>query len=1201
MDSQNQPNPSRHVYILGQLHVQNDREVLALRGSKVRSLFAYLILNPRRQHGREQLADMLWPRAPHDRVRRNLSDTIYRLRQALGSGWLAVNRDAVRLNVTPDLWVDVWAFKKLVESNQPDYLKEAVELYHGDLLPEIYDDWILEPRLALREMYLNALLRLAQAAEQQHDPAAAHSYYHRLAHADPLREEAHRGLMRSLANMDRLADALNVYGALKQQLADELGVSPVAETQTLAAQLESELALTQKAADLTEERLVQRPFAGRIQERSAIFSAVEAAVQGQGGLLAIEGDVGIGKSRLLQEIESGADWRNVTVVKGYTTEYPAASPFAPLAGALTAALAPPRAAQLETLLPAESLAAAAPLFPPWHDQAVLPELPMGRTRDRFHQALAAVCHALATLSPHLIILDDLHWADAALWAALDALASSLTQHRLLILLAYRRPGIEQSPGWATLQQWQRVGQIKILPLRPLNSEEVAQLLPSAMQDEAAPVLASTGGNPFYISEMLIALAEGHAPYGQTAVTRAHALPDPAREALEAAAVIGSEVSFRLWAGVTGLAPAELAPMGDQLTAHYLLNPAAAGYAFPHDLIHEAIYESIEPARRRRLHQLTADTLAGQSPDNLRARAFHLDRAEAGMEAAAIYLQVGEQDMARFAFASAQDAFDRALALMSAHPTPERIEALLSLIEACSVTGDRERERAALDEALNGVHSLRDPALHIRVLLLDAQISSNTSQHEVAAQRLSQALLLAEQTNNREAQLQARQLSGDLATRTGEYDLARTHFEAAIRLAHELNNQQQEGRALDGLGFVLMNSGKDSVVAIRYFHDALALQRTIGDRFGAARSLVNLLSAYQNTGAWDKVLELAEEAYAAQEAVSYRQGMAAVRQAQGLAACMLGDFDAAHQFITQARDSFAAARDEIGIGIATDALGLVAERQGRHDEAAAYFRQALTIAEEANARTFAAFAQQDLGILCSQIGKPDDAIPLLESAIAAWRQQGDELNSLKCEACLALSQLEKGQQDQAAALAESGWRTFQDHIPNGEEPQGWLWAMHRLMASLNCTRQADEILDAAYQELQRQARAISDHAMRRRFFTRVPANRAIVEAYDRRHNITRHIHVTLARSDAPLGRPLTGEEKVNVKWTITAPEDEAISQKSELRRVRLQRLLAEAEAHGAAPTDADLAQALGVSRRTILRDMDALRQSDVPLPTRRRPD
>jgi hypothetical protein len=136
-------------------------------------------------------------------------------------------------------------------------------------------------------------------------------------------------------------------------------------------------------------------------------------------------------------------------------------------------------------------------------------------------------------------------------------------------------------------------------------------------------------------------------------------------------------------------------------------------------------------------------------------------------------------------------------------------------------------------------------------------------------------------------------------------------------------------------------------------------------------------------------------------------------------------------------------------------------------------------------------------------------------------------------------------------------------------------------------------------LQRQARAIEDHDVRRRFYAAVADNRAIVEAHDDLTHTARRIPVMLARQDAPLGRALQPGEMVAVQWTILGPEAETIPDKVDARHYRIQRLMAEAAEQGAAPTDHDLAAALGVSRRTILRDLAAMEAAGVALRTRGR--
>jgi hypothetical protein len=158
---------------------------------------------------------------------------------------------------------------------------------------------------------------------------------------------------------------------------------------------------------------------------------------------------------------------------------------------------------------------------------------------------------------------------------------------------------------------------------------------------------------------------------------------------------------------------------------------------------------------------------------------------------------------------------------------------------------------------------------------------------------------------------------------------------------------------------------------------------------------------------------------------------------------------------------------------------------------------------------------------------------------------------------------------------------------GEHPQAWLWALSRLLAQLDRRAESDEVLDAARRELVRQSATIADPERRRGFFERVPLNRAIVAEAASRSGSPSVTVVRLAHIDAPLGRTLAPDEQVEVHWTLHAPEDDAIADLGARRRHRLRRLLHEAAARAAAPTDDDLAAALGVSRRTILRDMAAI--------------
>ena len=287
--------PLRKIYLFGALRVFEKGDSLLLSGEKIQSLLAYLVLNPRLPHRRDKLANLLYPDAPFERIQRNFSDGLYRLHRALGGDWLSIERDTVAIHIDDHLWVDVWDFESLAGSDQEVGLQRAINLYTGDLLPELYDDWLISERELRRNQYLEALEKLAALQEGKGDFRHSLITLRRLVSAEPLHEPAHQSYLRLLGRMQRYGEALVHYEYLRKLLRSELDAEPLAETRLIAETIENERHLATARVE-TEERT---PFVGRKAERASLLASVEAMLKGQGGIIAIEGEAGIGKSRLL--------------------------------------------------------------------------------------------------------------------------------------------------------------------------------------------------------------------------------------------------------------------------------------------------------------------------------------------------------------------------------------------------------------------------------------------------------------------------------------------------------------------------------------------------------------------------------------------------------------------------------------------------------------------------------------------------------------------------------------------------------------------------------------------------------------------------------------------------------------------------------------------------------------------------------------
>jgi predicted ATPase/DNA-binding SARP family transcriptional activator/Tfp pilus assembly protein PilF len=249
------------IRLFGELAAEGDGRVIdRFRSQKTGVLLAYLAYYHPRAHTRDLLIELLWPESNLQAGRHNLSNALSWLRQQwepstrYSSGWgratvppsdvLLADRFSVRLN-TETVTTDVAAFRAALKAStdvsrsteRVQSLAHAVELYRGELLPDYYEDWILQERQWLADRYFQALGELLIHLEQTGEFERALEYARSGVSADPLREEAHRDLIRLLAAAGQPSAALRQFEELKRLLRQELDTTPDAVTRALARQI----------------------------------------------------------------------------------------------------------------------------------------------------------------------------------------------------------------------------------------------------------------------------------------------------------------------------------------------------------------------------------------------------------------------------------------------------------------------------------------------------------------------------------------------------------------------------------------------------------------------------------------------------------------------------------------------------------------------------------------------------------------------------------------------------------------------------------------------------------------------------------------------------------------------------------------------------------------------------------------------------
>ncbi len=245
-----------NVYLLGDVRVAlNDLAIESRLSRTARLLLAYLLLDRQRHHSRDSLADLFWGQHPPQQARNCLNTALWRLRATLepegtprGTFLVTTSAGTVGFNPESELWLDVSVFEgelslplaqpaEALPADDARRLANALQLYRGDLLEGIYDDWVLHERERLRNLRLNTLTHLMAYQHLQRDFEAALAYGQQILLQDPLREDVHRHLMRLYLESGQRTLALRQYEVCREMLAREMGLVPMLETQALYAQV----------------------------------------------------------------------------------------------------------------------------------------------------------------------------------------------------------------------------------------------------------------------------------------------------------------------------------------------------------------------------------------------------------------------------------------------------------------------------------------------------------------------------------------------------------------------------------------------------------------------------------------------------------------------------------------------------------------------------------------------------------------------------------------------------------------------------------------------------------------------------------------------------------------------------------------------------------------------------------------------------
>lgn len=555
------------------------------------------------------------------------------------------------------------------------------------------------------------------------------------------------------------------------------------------------------------------PFVGRADEYGLLVALLARLTAGAGHVALIEGEPGIGKSRLMQALVECAAARQLATLATRCYEIERATAYQPVIDLVAQALERTPAAMLEKL-PAVSVAELAALVPAIGERIGVDEILSGdfpqARQARLFQAVVQLLESAAGNRQLVVQVDDVQWADDASMQFLHYLARQAASRPWLLLCAYRDDeldGHERLPG--LVASLRREAHARLIRLARFDIAAAEALVDGFADAKAAfPGLAArlhreTDGNPFFLVTMLHSLAHGEAPLDPAA-----ALPVPdalrasvrarishvdpaARAALDVAAVLGRPFDFEALLAAAGRTEEELLPALEMLVQRRLLRESGEEgiYDFSHDKVREVVYREIGAARRMTLHRAVAQAL--QSRGELDAGlAEHYERAHSWAEALRHALRAAERSQKLFAMRDALHWLDRAVALMESHPDTAGARELLEL---------RSRRGAARALAGQTTGAVAD----ISLVIEDARARGDREGARDALIQLGMAY-----------------------RRADDYERATQCLKEALAESRAMNDERHVADTLYHLGTVMWSSGRNGE-AIRFHAEAVEICERIG--------------------------------------------------------------------------------------------------------------------------------------------------------------------------------------------------------------------------------------------------------------------------------------------------------------------------------------------------------------------------------------
>ena len=812
---------------------------------------------------------------------------------------------------------------------------------------------------------------------------------------------------------------------------------------------------------------VPRPIAGReiqlidrVEEMNLLRQAVDKAVRGEGSLVFLCGEAGIGKTRLTRELRAYARLRGMQVLYGRCPalfRMDGVPPYVLWSGVLRDYLeagSPEQLYRVVGFYPAE----VAKLVPELKQRltAIPQSLPISpeHERDRLFEAVSQFIINVSKEGPLLLVLDDLQWTDQTSLLLMHYLARGIYKTPLLLLGAYRETDIdEKHPLSPVLTELNRERLLQSVSLKRMPFKDVSEMIRQILEQDEIPkefcelLYEKTRGNPFFVEEIVKSLREEEVIYREedkwkfkevskiefpktvkdVIKARISRLDDECQNILTMASFIGNDFTFEALCGVTGIEEDKLLETMERILKGGLVRERVIRgedvYSFSDVIVRDVVHEEVSHLRHKKLHGAVGHALekvyAKRIDEHFSELALHFLESGEKDKALDYFLKAAEKAQKVYAYSEAFSYFQHALELLEEKGSS--VEQKAQVIEKLGILkvrmGDGEAGIEYLDRSLTLWTKIGDrrniARLHVQMA---SWLWEFIGDRNKAAEHHRVALEILEKEPESVELASLYEDISHMLWRTGRPAEALSWAQKALGLAEQLGSSEVLALCYNDLGTLNLKLGEREK-ALQYYEQGLRIALEKNLVAVAALLYNNLCDSYWGMGEFQKIFETAKKGSEMARKSGDLIDLVWIDTQLASSYALMGEMQKAFSIVEDIIALDKRTKNTIHLSYALYALGQGYYWLGEWDKSLQYLMEARDMANEIGEYQSSGNATQSLGELFMEMEDYAEAEKYLNESNSIWERAGDTHGQLDLFPALSKLYLKKGEIEKAKELIE----------------------------------------------------------------------------------------------------------------------------------------------------------------------------------------